>query len=162
MDFRHKIFHKFLGAQNSLNSMSLTPFEGDCHSCAHFGTCRQIRQHDVILVARSPLCTFLLGQRAINAHTARAVVLPVQVLVGAAPSARREGTLVTEAEFSMFGTLSAAVATHLAICEALGKLVFKMSSGERAGDVFWHMYGGHGRWYGGILGGTIMLRWLVS
>jgi hypothetical protein len=38
-----------------------------------------------------------------------------------------------------------------------------MSSGERAGDVFWHMYGGHGRWYGGILGGRIMvLRWLAS
>ena len=86
----------------------------------------------------------------------------MQVLIGAPPSAR-EGTLVTETEFSMFGTLSAAVATHLAICEALGKLVFKMSSGERACDVFWHMYGGRGRWYGGILGGRIMvLRWLVS
>ena len=143
--------------------MSLTPLEGDCHSCTHFGTCRQIRQHDVILVARAPLGTFLLGQRAIDTHTACAVVFPVQVLIGAAPSARREGTLVTEAEFSMFGTLSAAVATHLAICEALGKLVFKMSSGERAGDVFWHMYGGRGRWYCGILGGRIMvLRWLVS
>ena len=142
--------------------MNLIRLGGDCHTRTRFGTRRQIRQHGLVLVIRAPFGTFLFGQSAHDAHTASAVIPPVQILLGAAPSARREGTLVTEAEFPMFCTLSAAVAAHLTICEAFRELVFKVGSDERAGDVFRYMYSSRGRWYGGMLGGRIMvLRWLV-
>ena len=95
--------------------MHSTPFQGDCHACTHFGTRSEIRQYRVILFARAPLGTLFLGQRAVDAHYAGAAVLPVLFLVGAAPSARREGTLVPEAEFAMFCALTAAMAAHLTI-----------------------------------------------